>query len=77
MNLKDKNSDVPYSKNYLSTQYQSFYTHISIYALDTETHDVIKIRKQDAYCKQIKTSLHIPSVKNKFSVKDDTLFKII
>ena len=44
---------------------------------DTETHDVKSLQKQDTYCKHIHKSLHIPMLKNKFTIKPDTLYKII
>ena len=45
--------------------------------LDTESHDVKSLQKQDAYYIYIHNTLTIPSVKNKITTKDNTVFKII
>ena len=45
---------------------------------DSEKHDIIKnLQKQKAYCKHIHSTLHILSESHKFTIKDDTLFKVI
>ena len=43
---------------------------------DTKTHNIKKIKQQNPYCKCIHCTLHISSVKNKFTIQDNTLFKI-
>ena len=48
-----------------------------INVLDIKTHNVKTLQQQDTFCKCIYSELYVPWVKNKFTIKDDTLFKII
>ena len=48
-----------------------------INVLGIEAHDIKSHQQKDTYCKCLYNTLKIPSVKNKFTIKDNTLLKTV